>query len=148
MDKRFLVCIGIVFCLGITSWAFAGEGQLEFVETEVILFPDGKASIEYVVRYRVISGEFHGFYFGGFDRLVPYFDHKNAAAIDDRGNTYGLDIKKERSDLYDIVLANGRSVSSGHITYRFRFAADMFQAGYLAPTTAAEDRKFIVFNCN
>lgn len=77
MAKRFLVCIGIVLFLSMASWAFAGEGRLKFVETEVILFPDGKSSIEYVVLYQVSSGEFHGFYFEGFDRLIPYFDQKN-----------------------------------------------------------------------
>ena len=94
MAKRFLVCVGIVLFQCLALWVFASEGRLKFVETEVILFPNGKSSIEYVVRYQVISGEFHGFYFGGFDRLIPYFDQKNASAIDSRGTAYGLDIKK------------------------------------------------------
>jgi hypothetical protein len=146
MFKKYFLFIGLVSILLMAPSSFAGEGRLQFVETEVILFPNGRASVEYVVRYSVISGEFHGFYFGGYDRLTPHFDRTNASAIDSRGNTYALDIKKENADLYDIVLAKGRSVSSGHVTYRFRFAADMFQAGYLATTTAAEDRKLIVFN--
>ncbi|MDH5742693.1 MAG: DUF2207 domain-containing protein, partial [Candidatus Aminicenantes bacterium] len=146
MVRKNFLFIGIVLILLLASSTFAGEGKLQFVETEVVFFPDGKASVEYVVRYSVISGEFHGFYFGGFDRLTPHFDRTNASAIDSRGNTYGLDIKKVNATLYDIVLANGTGVSSGYVTYRFRFAADMFQAGYLAPTTAAEDRKLIVFN--
>ena len=149
MAKKAFIKIGfvsLVLLLGVFSSLTAGEGRLEFVETEVILFPDGKASVEYVVRFNVISGELHGFYFGGFDRLTPHFDYQNASAIDSRGNTYGLEIKKERSDLYDIILAKGRGVSTGYVTYRFRFAADMSKAGYLAPTTAAEDRKLIVFS--
>ncbi|MBW1769837.1 MAG: hypothetical protein JRJ17_01480, partial [Deltaproteobacteria bacterium] len=146
MSRRILIWMGIFVTLSLASFAIAGEGRLQFVETEVNLFPDGRASVEYVVRYTVISGEFHGFYFEGFDRLTPIFDRNNASAIDSRGNTYGLDIKKVSSDKYDIVLANGIGVSSGYVTYRFRFAAGMSEAGYLASTTAAEGRKLIVFN--
>ncbi len=94
MSRRILIWMGIFVTLSLASFAIAGEGRLQFVETEVNLFPDGRASVEYVVRYTVISGEFHGFYFGGFDRLTPIFDRNNASAIDSRGNTYGLDIKK------------------------------------------------------
>jgi hypothetical protein len=138
--------MGIFMILSMASFAIAGQGRLQFVETEVNLFPDGRASVEYVVRYTVISGEFHGFYFEGFDRLTPIFDRNNASAIDSRGNTYGLDIKKISSDKYDIVLANGIGISSGYVTYRFRFAAGMSEAGYLAHTTAARGQKLIVFN--
>lgn len=146
MAKKISLCIGIALLLGMAISATAGEGRLDFVETEVILLPDGRASIEYVVRWIVTAGEFHGFYFSGFGRLTPRFDYKNAAGIDSRGNTYGLDIIKMNADKYDIVLANGAGVSSGHVTYRFRFAADMAGAGYLAPTTAGEGRQLVVFN--
>ena len=146
MTQRIFVWIGILAILSMASFAIAGEGRLQFVETEVILFPDGKASVEYVVRYAVTSGEFHGFYFEGFDRLIPHFDKENASAIDSEGNTYGLDIKRVNSTLYDIVLENGRGVSSGYVTYRFRFAANMLQAGYLASTTTADGQELVVFN--
>ncbi|MBN1222766.1 MAG: hypothetical protein JXB23_05925, partial [Candidatus Aminicenantes bacterium] len=146
MIRKFILLTGVLLFFAAASALLAGEGRLQFVETEVMLLPDGKASIEYVVRYAVVSGEFHGFYFGGLDRLVPHFDLENASAIDSRDNTYGLDIKKVRSDYYDIILEKGQGVLSGHVTYRFRFAADMSLAGYLAPTTAAGDRKLVVFN--
>ncbi|MCJ7582809.1 MAG: hypothetical protein MUP98_20010, partial [Candidatus Aminicenantes bacterium] len=86
MNKSVLLVLGIILLLGLASIGEAGEGRLQFVETEVLLLPDGKASVEYVVRYQVISGEFHGFYFEGFDRLIPYFDRQNASAIDSKGN--------------------------------------------------------------
>lgn len=147
MVRKFhiLLILGIIAISGVTSTVMAGEGRLRFVETEVLLFPDGKASVEYVVRYTVISGEFHGFYFEGLDRLIPVFDRENASAIDSQGNTYGLDIKGAGPGRYDIVLDRGRSVTSGDITYRFRFAADMDNAGYLALTTR-DDRELVVFN--
>ncbi len=118
MVRKFhiLLILGIIAISGVTSTVMAGEGRLRFVETEVLLFPDGKASVEYVVRYTVISGEFHGFYFEGLDRLIPLFDRENASAIDSQGNTYGLDIKGAGPGRYDIVLDRGRSVTSGDIT--------------------------------
>lgn len=147
MVRKFhlLLILGIIAISGVTSTVMAGEGRLRFVETEVLLFPDGKASVEYVVRYTVISGEFHGFYFEGLDRLIPVFDRENASAIDSQGNTYGLDIKGAGPGRYDIVLDRGRSVTSGDITYRFRFAADMADAGYLA-LTSTDNRDLVVFN--
>lgn len=147
MVRKFhlLLILGIIAISGVTSTVMAGEGRLRFVETEVLLFPDGKASVEYVVRYTVISGEFHGFYFEGLDRLIPLFDRENASAIDSQGNTYGLDIKGAGPGRYDIVLDRGRSVTSGDITYRFRFAADMADAGYLA-LTSTDNRDLVVFN--
>lgn len=147
MVRKFhlLLILGIIAISGVTSTVMAGEGRLRFVETEVLLFPDGKASVEYVVRYTVISREFHGFYFEGLDRLIPLFDRENASAIDSQGNTYGLDIKGAGPGRYDIVLDRGRSVTSGDITYRFRFAADMADAGYLA-LTSTDNRDLVVFN--
>ncbi len=84
-----------------------GNRQLQFVETDVILYPNGQASVKYTVRYRVLSGDFHGFYFGGLDRLSAYFDTNTAFGIGPEGKKYKLDIKN-LGDKYDIVLANGR----------------------------------------
>ncbi len=137
-----------VFCLVLAGSlpAVAGTGSLEFVETDVQLYEDGRAVVEYVVRWRVLSGEFHGFYFGGWDRLTPVFDLENAWAIADNGKKYRLDILRYNSDTMDIILANGQGVSSGGLVYRFRFACEMDDAGYLAKTTASEDRKLVVFH--
>ncbi|MFC2168024.1 DUF2207 domain-containing protein, partial [Acidobacteriota bacterium] len=146
MNKLMNSVLGIILIFGLTAIGEPGEGKLQFVETEVRLLPDGKASVEYVVRYQVVSGEFHGFYFEGFDKLIPYFDNQNASAVDSQGNTYDLDIKKIRTGFYDIVLDKGEAVSSGFITYRFRFSADMLAAGYLAETLTAEGKNLIVFS--
>jgi len=59
MIKKIFILTALVLLLGAFSPLTAGEGRLEFVETEVILFPDGKASVEYVVRYNVISDSLH-----------------------------------------------------------------------------------------
>ena len=69
----------IVMTMGVlASVALAGTGRLQFVETDVILYPNGQAGVKYTVRYKVLSGEFHGFYFDGLDRLTAYFDTETA----------------------------------------------------------------------
>jgi hypothetical protein len=129
----------------LASVALAGAGKLQFVETEVLLYPNGQARMEYTVRYKVLSGDFHGFHFGGLDRLKPYFDSDAAFGIDFNGKTYKLDIRN-LGDKYDIILANGQGVRSGEVTYKFRFGAGMVDAGYLAHTHAADGKDLIVFN--
>ena len=66
MGKRMWMLV-VAACM-LVPVALAGTGNLQFVETDVILYPNGQTSVKYVVRYRVRSGEFHGFYFSG---LVP-----------------------------------------------------------------------------
>jgi hypothetical protein len=101
--------------------------------------------VKNTVRYRVLSGEFHGFYFGGLGNVTAYFDTETAFGIDSGGRTYKLDIKN-LGDKYDIVLANGRGVRSGEVTYTFRFGTNMRDAGYLAHTRSSEGNDLIVFN--
>ena len=136
--------------LVISAWllsalAFAGTGSLKFVETDVVLYPNGQASVKYTVRYKVLSGDFHGFYFDGLDKLEAHFDMQTAVGIDSTGRTYKLDIKK-LGRKYDIVLANGQGVRSGEVTYVFRFGTCMSDAGYLVHTRAADGKDLIVFN--
>ena len=83
MGKRMWMLVATVWLLA--STAMAGTGSLQFVETDVILYPNGQASVKYTVRYRVLSGEFHGFYFGRLDRLKAYFDTETAFGIDSGG---------------------------------------------------------------
>ncbi len=143
MRKRIWM---IVVAMGVlTSVALAGTGKLQFVETDVVLYPNGQASVKYTVRYKVLSGEFHGFYFGGLDRLKAYFDTASAFGIDSSGKTYKLDIKN-LGDKYDIILANGQGVRSGEVTYKFKFETSMMEAGYLAHTRSPDGKDLIVFN--
>lgn len=61
--RFFIKILVLAACCLAGVEVFAGQGNLQFVEAKMILYPDGKCSLEYIVRYRVISGEFHGFYF-------------------------------------------------------------------------------------
>ena len=140
MRKRMWMAALIMLLM--PAIAPAGTGKLQFVETDVILYSNGQASVKYAVRYKVLSGDFHGFYFGGLDRLKAYFDTETASAIDSNGRTYKLEIKN-LGNKYDIVLANGQAVRSGEITYLFRFGTSMRDAGYLAHTTAPDGRNCI-----
>jgi len=153
---RMILIIGIMFSvlnvagiieqIDFIDTANAGTGKMDFVETDIQLFNDGKAVVEYVVKWNVLSGEFHGFYLGGFDRLIPVFDTENAWAIDDFDRKYRLDIKRVDSKKFDIVLAGGEGVKSGSLVYRFRFGAQMDEAGYLAKTTTDKGKELVVFH--
>ena len=46
----------------------AGKGRITFVETAVDLKADGTAVVGYWVRWQVVSGELHGFYFQGMHK--------------------------------------------------------------------------------
>jgi hypothetical protein len=60
----------ILFFMLLALNLFAGSGTINFVETTVELNKAGEANVAYVVQYKVLSGEMHGFYFSGNDRLV------------------------------------------------------------------------------
>jgi hypothetical protein len=126
--------------------AMAGKGRIRFIETDVDLRADGSAVVMNTVQWQVLSGELHGFYFEGLDRLPVYRFASDSHAVDSRGNRYGLDISRVGSGRWDIVLANGAGVGSGSVTYRFWFETDFAVAGYLTPTRSAEGRDLMVFN--
>jgi hypothetical protein len=129
------------------SWpAFAGKGEINFVETAVDLRPDGVAVVVYTVQWKVLSGELHGFYFQGNDRLKVRMVAEDGYAVDSRGNRYRLSIKPVDGDTWDIILAGGAGVSSGEVTYVFYFLTDFAEAGYLAPTLSADSSALMVFN--
>jgi len=113
--------------------AFAGKGEIRFVETDVDLREDGSAVVAYTVQWTVLSGELHGFYFQGNDRLRVGAVAEESYAVDSAGRRYGLSIEKVASDKWDIVLARGAGVSSGTVTYVFYFETSFARAGYVAP---------------
>nr|MDA8131450.1 hypothetical protein [Elusimicrobiota bacterium] len=139
IKTRYLLLAAL---LALPRAAAAGFG-MKWVETEVILDRDGKAQVSYAVRWAG-SGQLHGFYFEGFQE-TPVFDAGRAYALDSSGNKYQLDIKKLSDRKYDIVLAGGQAVTSGEITYFFRYAADLQASGNLTQTMSG-DRKLAVFN--
>jgi hypothetical protein len=136
----------ILFFMLLALNLFAGSGTINFVETTVELNKAGEANVAYVVQYKVLSGEMHGFYFSGNDRLVINSFSDESYAVDDFGNRYKLDIKKVSSDKWDIILADGQGVSSGTITYVFYFNTNFNSAGYLVNTEKDDGQMLTVFN--
>ena len=136
----------VLLWVGCISSAWAGKGQIVFVETAVDLQATGKAVVAYTVQWQVISGELHGFYFQGNDQLVIQKMSSDSYAVDSAGNRYALDISPVSGDMWDIILADGQGVGSGTVTYVFYFETDFAEAGYLAPTTAEDGRELYVFN--
>ena len=96
----------ILFFMLLTFNLFAGSGTINFVETTVELTKTGEANVAYVVQYKVLSGEMHGFYFQGNERLVIDEFSDESYATDDFGNRYKLDISKVSSDMWDITFSS------------------------------------------
>ena len=121
--------------------------NLGFVETDVILQPDGNAIVYYTVRYNLVPGKaMMAFTMSGFDRISPVFDRENAWVITDDNTSYPIDIVNLGGGKYDIINAGKRRLGGDYLTYKFRFAANMAEAGYLAETTSADGRRLMVFN--
>jgi hypothetical protein len=123
-----------------------GTGEVRFVETSVDLRGDGTAVVRYTVQWQVLRGEMHGFYFEGNDRLRVSMLSAGSRAVDSRGRQYDLSIREVSRGRWDIILANGAGVSSGTLTYVFAFETDFASAGYVGPTTSAEDVPLVFFN--
>ncbi|PIP38368.1 MAG: hypothetical protein COX19_13140, partial [Desulfobacterales bacterium CG23_combo_of_CG06-09_8_20_14_all_51_8] len=145
MFQKILVSAFIIFGFFAIP-AFAGTGEIVFVETQVDLSATGAAVVAYTVQYRVISGMMHGFYFMGNDRLKVRAVSEDSYALDASGRRYKLDISPVSGGKWDIVLAGRAGVSSGTLTYVFYFATDFAEAGYLAETMTAEGKDLAVFN--
>ena len=145
------------FCLSLLLLVFLCAGEpppapaapsvdYEFVEATVSLFDNGNSIHDYAVRIRVNSGELHGFYFEGLGRIDPAFDLRTAVAVLPDGSTLPLSIKRVAPGKWDIVLAEGKAVSRGEVTYRFRFAANLAEAGHLAYTESPTLGRLAVLN--
>ena len=106
----------------------AGQGRISFVETVVDLRENGAAVVGYTVQWQVLSGELHGFYFEGNDRLKVGMIPADSYAVDGLEMKYKLDISYVSGGKWDIVLANGQGVGQGTVTYVFFFKTDFTKA--------------------
>ena len=146
--KVFLLWLLLFLLLLPTTHVSASEiANLGFVETDVILQPDGKAIISYTIRYNLVPGKtMLAFTMDGFERLNPVFDTDYAWVITDDNTSHAVDIIPLSGGAYDIINANEQRLGGEYLTYKIRFAADMADAGYLERTTSDEGKKLVVFN--
>lgn len=101
--------------------------------------------VKYIVQDHVLEGELHGFYFSGNGKLsIKKFSDKSYA-IDDFGSRYALNISKVAYDKWDIILAEGKGVSKGNLSYVFYFETDFREAKYLEYTQTDTGDSLIVF---
>lgn len=129
----------IVTALLVASAAFAHAvtTALKWVEVDLSLKANGKATLTYKIRYNVLEGKMRGFYFQGFNGAMPKFADDKCHAITSGGRKHGLSITEVESGKYDIVLANG-AAETGEITYILLYDTDLFDSGMLGYT----DSKF------
>ena len=139
-----LIILNIPFSVKVEASDIANLG---FVETDIILFPDGDALVSYTIRYNLVKDKTKlAFTMGGFDKITPVFDFENAWVITDDNTSYGIDIVDLGGGDYDIINADEKRLGGEYLTYKFRFTANMARAGYLAKTTSHEGHDLVVFN--
>ena len=137
----------LLFILILPMLAQAGKGEIRFVETSVDLRGDGTAVVMYEIQWQVNSGEMHGFYFQGNDKLRVAMSKDQSAALDSDGNRYKLDLRKISNDKWDVLLADGKGVAAGkQLTYKLIFKTSFASAGYLGKTTSDAGRELVYFN--
>lgn len=149
MIKKFLVFLSVILVLLIpTAYVVASLiANLGFVETDVILMPDGKAIVSYTIRYNLVPGKtMLAFTMEGFDRITPVFDYDNCWVITDDNTSYGIDIDNLGGGKYDIVNSNEQRLGGNYLTYKLRFVADMAAAGYIEKTTTSDGKGLTVFD--
>jgi hypothetical protein len=109
--------------------AALAQGQLSWVEVEIVVDGDGRAAVTYQVRWRT-SGTMHGFYFQG-EAARPRFRGGEAALPG--GRTVPLSITPAGANRWDVVLAGGEAWGPGEAPAAF-YDADLAAAGLVAVT--------------
>jgi len=133
-----IVCL---LCL-LPAPAHAVDAQLQWVEVEAALAPDGKAMVRYHVRWNVRGGDMGGFYFQGEQGRIRW--HRlGCGAVTTDGREYKLDLI-DLGDRWDVLLASGQRYGPGTITYVLTYFTDYAAAGHLAPTTSPEHGDLVV----
>ena len=130
-----LALVAVMMAAGVAHAA----GTLQWVETDVLLHPDFKASITYSVCWRS-NGSLHGFYFGGIEQN-PSFDNASAKAFyNDNRDSMPLSIVPEKDKKWHIILADGKAIDSGNVIYKFTYTTDLGASGHLGLTNAETDK--------
>ncbi|MBN1268163.1 MAG: hypothetical protein JXB04_01125, partial [Kiritimatiellae bacterium] len=139
--KRFLLLCWLCAC---APGSARGGATFQWVEADVSLRPDFKATVMYSVCLRA-EGNLHGFYFQGAEEQV-IFDEANARAFfNNNQDSLPIEIKPMRGNKWDIILADGRAIDSGDVIYRFTYATDFAQSGH-AGVTKSEFGELVYFN--
>jgi len=138
---RRLVTLIVVGLLCSSAEAYVWE----FVEVELSLRPDGKATVVYKVAIRPTGRALHGFYFEGYTGKC-HFDRKRCYAVDARSRRYELEIKKVAGRKLDVLLAGGAAVRAGRVIYVLTFGTDLGASGHLERTTSTQHGKLTVLH--
>jgi hypothetical protein len=149
MIKKVLMCFLVLVVLLIPTLNVNASpiANLGFVETDVILSPDGEAIVSYTVRYNLIQGKtMLAFTMAGFDRINPAFDKDNCWVITEDNTSYGINIVNLGDGKFKIINSNEQRLGGKYLTYKLRFVADMAAAGYLDHTSPGDGKNLTVFN--
>src|SRR5512141_960891 len=111
MVLRLLVLAVTLLAAGVP--AALAQGQLDWVEVELVLDGDGRATVTYQARWRT-SGTMHGFFFEG-EAARPTF--RGGEADLPGGRRVPLSISTAGAHRWDVVLAGGEAWGPGEATY-------------------------------
>ncbi|PKL07428.1 MAG: hypothetical protein CVV51_14170, partial [Spirochaetae bacterium HGW-Spirochaetae-7] len=125
-----------------TSWALTSD--LVSSETTVVLRPDGKADVYYVVEWNVTGGDMSGFYFQG-EAFKPVWNLDRCWADLPGGVRQPLLVKDLGNGRYDVILSAGRRFS-GRAYYSMNYAGDFAAAGLVGTTTSPEHGDLVYFD--
>ena len=107
-SSGLLLCLLAAALLLFPPQALAQDSiTLQWVETDVSLHLDGKATLVSKIRWQVSGRTMHAFDYQGFGGATPHFDHESSGAVHSNGTQYQLEINRLAGDKYDILLAGG-----------------------------------------
>ena len=141
-------CCLLCFVVAVLCLAKTASGQLQadmqWVEVEAALSPNGKAMVQYKVHWRVDRGTMGGFFFQGEQGSIQWHQPGCGAVVDGE-RRYDLDLR-DLGGRWDVLLARGQRFGPGEITYVLTYFTDYSVAGHLATTTSPEHGELVVFN--
>ncbi len=144
--RRLVPYLTALLLLGaVLTPAWAVDARMKWVEVDISPRGNGWADVVYKIRWQVDSGRMHGFYMEGFDRAYPEFSLAGSNALDAQGRRYPLEISEVSGGKYDVILANGRAIGPGEVTYVVVYKTDLSGAGML-DYTDSEFGRLVVFN--
>ncbi|HSM51750.1 MAG TPA: hypothetical protein VLA75_10135, partial [Thermoanaerobaculia bacterium] len=121
------------------AWA---QGEIVWVEIEVVLDDAGQALVTYQARWQT-SGKMRAFYFQG-EQAEPRFEGGEAELPG--GERWPLAITEVESGRWDIALAEDRAWGPGEATYTFTYRADLAASGQMGLTSTDDGEELAYLN--
>ena len=141
MKRVILVFSVLCLCLPFLG---ALDADLISAETTVVVRPDGKADVFYLLEWEAGKGEMHGFYFQG-TAAPPVFNADQCWADLPNMERLPLEIESLGGGRYDVLLAGGRGFS-GKAYFQLNYGTDLSGAGLIGSTVSSDFGELFAFD--